>query len=139
MIKERTEEDKIVQAGIEVILGGKTYFIRPLVIRDSREWRAKVIKLVAPVPRNAMITMETPDDFERTLTDMMVTIPNQVIDLFFDYAKDLDREEIEGVATDEEISNAFRGVIEVAFPLAQNAPDVVMRPYQQKKKVKTSQ
>ena len=126
---ERTEEQKVARAPIVVILGGKEYEIAPLVIRDSREWRRKVIKLVAPITQITKTSTDTPEDFEQALTTLLVTMPDQVIDLFFEYAKDLNKEEIEAVATDAEMAQAFREVIAIAFPLAQSVPEVVMRIY----------
>jgi len=126
---ERTEEQIVAQAGIDVTLGGKSYEIAPLVIRDSREWRKKVIGMIAPLPGFSKTSTDTPDDFEQALTALLVTMPDQVIDLFFEYAKDLDREDIESKATDAEIAQAFKEVIAVAFPLAQSAPDVITRLY----------
>ena len=123
----RTEEQKVSQANIEVILGGKKYEIAPQVIRDSREWRKKVIALIAPLPSLVNITMDEPEDFERALTQMMVIMPDQVIDIFFEYAKNLDREEIEGVATDTEMADAFLEVVQVAFPLSQSLPKVMSK------------
>ena len=128
MVKEtRTEEDKITQSGIKVILGGREYEVRPLVIRDSRGWRRKIISLIAPLPKLVKTTMDNPEDFESVLTQMMVTMPDQVIDLFFEYAPDLNREEIEKVATDAEIAKAFEEVVKVAFPLAESLPKVMGR------------
>lgn len=135
---ERTEEDKVVQAGIKVILGGVEYSIPPLVIRDSREWRRKVIALIAPLPELTPKSIDTTEDFENALTTLLVTMSDRVVDLFFEYAKELNQEEIEAVATDAELSQAFREVIEVAFPLAQNAPDMVTRLYSTKTTKKSS-
>ena len=123
----RTEEQKVARAPIVVILGGKEYEIAPLVIRDSREWRRKIIGLIAPLPKLVDVTMDKPEDFERALNQMMVTMPEQVIDLFFEYAKNLDREEIEGIATDTEMAKAFEEVIKVSFPLAESLPKVMAR------------
>jgi len=134
MVSERTEEQIVAQSGITVILGGKSYEIAPLVIRDSRPWRQKVISLIAPIPQMTKTSTDTPEDFEQALTTLLVTMPDQVIDLFFDYAKDLDREEIESAATDAEMTQAFKEVIAVAFPLAQSAPDVITRLYGGEKK-----
>ena len=116
----RTEEEKIVQAGISVILGGKEYSVAPLVIRDSREWRKGVIKLVSSLPKYAKVTSDTPDEFGEALKAIMVDMPDTVVDLFFQYAKELNQEEIEAVATDAELAIAFEQVIEIAFPLAQS-------------------
>ena len=129
-METRTEEQKIVQAPITVILGGKEYDIKPLVIRESREWRNKFIEFVAPLTRLAGVTTETPDDFEAALKNMMVTMPDKVIGLFFDYAKELDRDKIEGEATDAELAKAFEEVIKVAFPLAESLPKAMGRLYQ---------
>ena len=124
---ERTEEDKIIQAGIKVILGGKEYSIAPQVIRDSREWKKKVIKLVAPLSHDIKVTDDDPKSFERVFTKLLVDMPDQVIDLFFDYTKDLDRDEMEGVATDAEVAEAFAEVMKVAFPLAQTVVDTLAK------------
>ena len=124
---ERTEEEKIVQAGVKVILGGQEYEIPPLVIRESREWRKKVISLIAPLPQLVKTTTDTPEDFEGALTQLLVTMPDQVIDLFFEYAKSLNREKIENVATDVEMRDAFAEVVKIAFPLAESLPKVIER------------
>lgn len=129
MVKERTEEEKVVRAPIKVIFGGNKYEIAPLVIRDSREWRKKVIGLVAPLPQMIKTTLDVNDSdaFGKVLTNMLITMPDQVIDLFFEYAKDLNREEIENIATDAELALAFEEVIKVTFPLAESLPKAMAR------------
>ncbi|MBA7640132.1 hypothetical protein ES703_47797 [subsurface metagenome] len=117
---ERTEEEKIVQSGIKVILGGEEYLIKPLVIRDSREWRAKVVKLLAPLPGYTEANSDNPDKFSEALNAIMVTMPDQIVELFFDYAKDLNRDDIESKASDAEVAKAFEQVVEIAFPLSQS-------------------
>jgi len=124
---ERTEDEIITQAGIKVILGGCEYEVRPLVIRESREWRKKVIKLIAPLPQYAKTSIEDTEAFEQALTTLLVAMPDEVIELFFAYAKDLNRVEIEDSATDAEIQEAFRKVVEIAFPLAESLPEVMKR------------
>ena len=118
--KERTEEEKIVQAGIEVVLGGKGYAIKPLVIKDSREWRKGVVGLLSSLPQYTSVTTDTPDEFGEALNAVMVALPDKVTDLFFLYAKDIPREEIERTVTDAELAKAFEKVVELAFPLAQS-------------------
>jgi len=113
----RTEEQKIAQAPLEVILGGEVYKIRPLVIRDSREWRQKCTGLMTSLVANANVTTDNPDALGTAMGVLMVQMPDQVIDLFFEYAKDLEREDIEVVATEAEIAEAFLGVFALAFPL----------------------
>ena len=130
---KRTEEEKLTQAGFKVILGGKEYDVAPLVIRDSREWRKKVIELIAPLPTLALTSLDTPEGFGQALSSMLLEMPNEVIDLFFDYTKDLNRPEIEAVTTDEEMAKAFMEVIAFAFPLADSPAEVLRRLYPQKK------
>ena len=103
---ERTEEDKIVQAGITVILGGNEYSIAPLVIKESREWRKRVVLLLSSLPAYAEVTTDTPDEFGEALNAMLVSMPDKVANLFFDYSK-LDRDVIETTATDAELAKAF--------------------------------
>ena len=123
----RTEEQVVSQAGIEVTLGGDKYQIAPLVIRDSREWRKKVIDLIAPLPDLVNVTMDDSAGFGEALKQIMVVMPDRVADLFFQYAKDLDRDEIEGKATDTELSEAFEGVLKIAFPLAESPMKILKR------------
>ena len=54
------------------------------------------------------------------MSALLVEMPDVVVDLFFEYAKDLNREEIELVAVDSEIAKGFEQVVEVAFPLARS-------------------
>ena len=115
-VEARTEEEKVVRAPIVVILGGNEYNIAPLVIRDSREWRKKAAIFQAAVAKYASVDSNNPVEFEKSLIEMLTDRFDQTIDLFFDYAKDLDPEEIEGKATDGEIVVAFQEVIKMAFP-----------------------
>jgi len=117
---ERTEEQKIVQAPLMLILGGRQYEVKPLVIRDSRAWRAKLAEMLGRLPQYAGITTDTPDKFQGALDALLVAMPDQVIDLVFAYAKDLNREQIEAEATEAEIGEAFNQIMAVAFPLARS-------------------
>jgi len=125
--EQRTEEEKLTRAPIVVILGGKEYKVAPLVIRDSREWRKKVVELIAPLP--GLININTDDEkgFGEALNQLLVAMPDQVLELFFEYAKDLDRKEIEGAATDAELKDAFAEVMKIAFPLAEAVPATMLR------------
>jgi len=52
---------------------------------------------------------------------------HKIIESFFEYAKELNREEIEAIATDAEMSVAFQEVIKVTFPLAESPMKVMER------------
>ena len=127
MVNKRTEEEKLTQASIMVILGGKEYGIAPLVIRDSREWRKQAIKLIKTLPQIMKMNTDNPEEFESGLTDLLVTKPDEATDLFFAYAKGLKKEEIEAVATDAELAVAFEEVIKLGFPLAENPMKLMAR------------
>ncbi len=124
---KRTEEEIVSQARIKVILGGREYKIAPLVIRDSREWRKKVISLIVDLPQLLKVTTKDLEGFGGALKRIMVDNPDHVIDLFFEYAKDLDRDEIEGLATEEDIEVAFEEVMQVAFPLVRSLTKAMAR------------
>jgi len=116
---DRTEEQKIYQEGITVILGGKEYKVKPLKLRQEREWRQKFAEIMGTLPKYAKITTDNPKAFGNALKALMVNLPDQVVDLFFLYAKDLNRKEIEEEATGYEVAEAFKVVISLAFPLPQ--------------------
>jgi len=113
-MSKRTEEDKILQNGIKVILGGKEYSIRPLVIRYSGAWRKKSIPLVASLMRFTSFMSEVKpgntEGLEQAVTEMFTTRTDEMLDSFFEYARELNREEIEGIATDGEVIDAFMEV-----------------------------
>jgi len=113
----RTEEDKITQTGISVVLGGETYQVRPLRIIESKEWRKGVASLLGQLPRYVKANTDNPDEFESAMNSIMVSTPDAIVDLFFSYAKDLPRQHIEETATDKELAVAFGEVMKIAFPL----------------------
>jgi len=113
---ERTEEQKLARDPLRVILGGKEFDIPLLVIKDSREWRRKASELLAALPGYANTSTDDPDQFKSAMNALMVAMPEQVIDLFFLYAKGLKQDEIEAVANDLELAEAFKQVAAIAFP-----------------------
>ena len=119
MSQKRSDEDKVTQAPIMVSFGGKEYELKPLVIKESREWRKQFAGVLKGLPL-FVNAIDTTKHFEKVINGMFMDVPDQVIDLIFAYAKDLPRDEIEAVATDAEMSKAFESIIEVAFPLARS-------------------
>ena len=116
--ESRTEEEKVTQASIEVILGGKPYQIKPLVIRESREWRKRLAKEIGAFSEFVGVDTNDPEKFRALVEANLVDRADAVIDLFFAYARDLSRDEIENTATDTEINAAFVEVLKIALPLA---------------------
>lgn len=116
--EQRTEEEKLFQDGVTVVLGGKNYEIKPLKIRESRKWRGEFADLTGQLARHAKVTTDNPEAFAESVKALLVTMPDQVADLFFDYAQNLDKKAIEEEATDAEVAKAFQEVVALAFPLA---------------------
>jgi len=119
MSQKRSEDDKITQAPIMVSFGGKQYELKPLVIKESREWRRQFADVLKGLPL-FVNAIDTTKHFEQVINGMFLDVPDKVIDLIFAYAKDLPRDEIEAVATDNDMAKAFEAIIEVAFPLARS-------------------
>ena len=126
---KRTEEQIVTQASILVSFGGKEYELKPLVIRESREWRRQFAAILGELPLFVSVA-DTTEHFQQVINGMFMDVPDKVIDLIFAYAKDLPRDEIEAVATDVEMSKAFESILEVAFPLSRSmmgAPTLLSR------------
>jgi hypothetical protein len=79
------------------------------------------------LPKFTKTNSDNPDDFEEALTNLMVKLPDRTSDLFFLYAKSLNRDEIEGIANETELANAFEELVKTAFPLAAAAPKMMAR------------
>jgi len=131
---DRTDEQKMFQEPTIVILGGREHEVKPLVILYSRPWRKKVIGLISTLPKYAKVDTSKPDEFSEAINVLMVESQNAIIDLFFDYAKDLPREEIEAEATEAELAVAFEGVLGMAFPLSETLPQMMTPPKSQSAK-----
>jgi len=119
---DRTEDQKVHHDPFKVILGGQEYDVEPLVIKYSRPWRKKVIDLISDLPKYARVDTDKPDEFAEAVKILMVKSQDSIIDLFFEYAKDLPREEIEETATEAEVAVAFEVVMAFAFPLSETIP-----------------
>jgi len=115
----RSDDDKLTMAGVPVYFGGKTYYVKPLVIKAASAWRKKYTKATTELSLAAAITADNPEDFRRAMNTLAVDMPDMATELFFDYAKDLPQDEIEEIATDQQMAIAFRTVTRLAFPLLQ--------------------
>jgi len=114
---ERTETDKILQSPVTVKLGGQDYEIKPLPIKYSAPWVGKIVNLLGEASVLGKITPETPDLWKEAFTTLIATGPAQIIELFWEYARDLDKTQLEEVATSAEIMAAFEEVLTFELPL----------------------
>lgn len=114
---DRTEEDKIIQAPVTVKLGGVDYSIPPLPIKYSLPWVKKVSKILMGVVSLENVTSDNEEAFADAFGEIMVSRPEQLIDLFFEYARELDKDAICEVASSAEIVCAFEEVLSFERPL----------------------
>lgn len=104
---QRTEEQKLLQSPLKVMLGGKEYEIKPLVMRYSAEWRKKAMPLIGFLIH---YTHLSPEEQEQTILELFRTKLDEIIESFFEYARELPRKDVEESATDVEILLAFMEV-----------------------------
>ncbi len=112
----RNEDDILLQRPLEVTLADKQYTIKLLPIRAQAEWRRKVVPLLSGFMALGGISTEDPAKFEAGLASILIDTPEKMLDLFFDYARDLDRDEIENTATEAEVAVAFKKIVAVVLP-----------------------
>ena len=124
----RSEEDKLAKAPIVVVLGGKEYEIKPLVIAESRPWRKHYAETMVALLKTKNAEVDSMEGLARGMNELFSTLPDTAADLFFAYAKTLNRAEIEEVATDQELADAFTLVISVAFPLVKSLMKAAANP-----------
>ena len=116
---ERSEEDKLTQKALKVTLGGKEFEVAPLVIKYSRDWRKKSMPLITFL---IQYSRKSEDDMEDSIQELFGEKTDEIIESFFEYAKDIDRDEVEEIATDGEIITAFMEVFSAfVSPLSEAA------------------
>ena len=114
----RDPEDVLMQAPLEVRLGGQSYKIKPLTIAKSREWRKKAATEFGAMVALLATKSATQGEAQAAAETLAVSFPDACLDLLCAYAPDLPRKQIEQEATEPEVARAFMEVIEnLAFPL----------------------
>lgn len=114
----RDAEDILMQAPLEVRLGGKSYEIKPLTIAKSREWRKKAAKDFGAMVALLATKSATQGEAQAAAETLALSFPDACLDLLCAYAPNLPRKQIEQGATEPEVAHAFMEVIDVlAFPL----------------------
>jgi hypothetical protein len=114
-MKPRTEDDVIARTPITTKFGDKEYSIALLAVLPQREWRKKLFAELAPI----LATFDFKVDGQSMadgLTAALLTFPEKLSDLVFDYAPELSRDEILAAATEEQMTLAFSAIAAVAFP-----------------------
>jgi len=112
----RTEEDILLQRPIEVTLAGKSYEIALLPIRAQAAWRRKIVPLYTEFLGLSEVDSDDPEAFRAGMMRVLAGGPDDLIDLFFEYAVDLDKDEILDTATEWEVAEALRQIVAVVIP-----------------------
>ncbi|HUV56615.1 MAG TPA: hypothetical protein VMV84_05215 [Dehalococcoidales bacterium] len=123
---KKTEEEILFHDGVEVILGGEKYPVKPLTLRKDREWRQKLSALMASLPKYTQVTTDKPEEFGGAIEALLATNPDKVTELFFDYTCDLRQEDFEDKATAVEVAMGFKQVMKLAFPLPRALTEAMM-------------
>lgn len=111
----RTENQVLLMQPFEVILAGKTHEIKLLPIRRAIAWRKKVVPLISGFLTLEGISTDTPEEFMAGMMGYLSDKPEEILDLFFEYACDLDRDEIEATATEWEVAAVFSQIAEAVI------------------------
>jgi hypothetical protein len=108
-----------------VVLGGQSYTIKALPIRQSKAWRTKLegpfAELSTALEGAGKIELSSGVDIGRlvrTLSGTLIGSIDLLMDLLFEYSPELaaDRERIEEEAFDEEALEALAEVLRLAYP-----------------------
>ena len=116
----RTTEDKQIEKAIELDLGGAKYPVQPKSYKRSKEWCAKYSEYVKKVTdvEQAETKNIKPTELAENMTYLMFDSFDELVDLFFEYADELqpDRDKIEDTATAWEIYIALQEIVGLANP-----------------------
>ena len=108
MPQERTEEQILTKAPIEVKLGDEMYKLPILSVLKMAEWRRKLIAVANEIGGMGVSLM--------SLGTCFIAFPEKLIDLVFAYCPDLPQDKLRETATEEQFVTAFSAIIPVAFP-----------------------
>ncbi len=130
---DRTDTQKLGKEAITVMLGGKEYEIHPLVIKYSGEWRKRSMPLIGFLMGYSRLAAQGDSvALQEAVTELFTTKTDEILDSFFEYGRELPRNEIEETATDGEIIGAFMEVFNAfVAPLSRTAPTTEMTPSEQ--------
>lgn len=115
---QRTEDQILSKAPIEVTFGDKKYYIPVLTIKAQREWRERVATEVGQIMNGMSGTVDnkTIPQLSRGFTSALIQFPEKLADLVFAYDLSLPQNVILEEATEEQISAAFSLIMSVAYP-----------------------
>lgn len=119
---------------VVVTLGGTAYRVRQLPMRAEAEWRRQVQAKLAPVmgliANFNQIEFNTPADFAaflQGLAPLLLDAPDLMLELLYAYAPALadHAEEIGEAAYSDEVMEALKAVVGLAYPFARDLAGLV--------------
>ena len=115
----RTDEAKLLQVPISIVLAGKDYEVPVPSYAVNRQWRLAFCEHSKKMAAVSKIDGEDPDSIVKHADAVIMDQIDGVIDLLFLASPELQeiREEIEDTATEEELLDAAQAVMEVLSPL----------------------
>jgi hypothetical protein len=130
----RTDDDRVRAAPLTLILGGQERLVKPLVIRQSREWKALLAESLGELSGLSFDNWVgeggrvAPQGVKEALALLAVQVPEKLETLVFDYLKRADAatdtEALRDLATDEEIVEALWLLLRVTFPFVWKLGDL---------------
>lgn len=111
----RTEAQIISQAPIKLTFGEKVFDVKPLRMGKNLEWKEKLTNEFGDIIK----TFEEPAGVNNLLSGLtlaLMRMPEKLAKLVFEYAPYLPKNEIMELATDEQLSQAFSEIMQVAYP-----------------------
>lgn len=135
-MRERTEEEVFSKTPQQATLGSVKYDFKPLPIMKTRAWRAKLTEIM----HNVVGTMSVPESEQSigpALTAALVAFPDKVLELVFAWSSfvfvkdeageitdvkfdesacELPKHKILTEATEEQLGEAFKSIMVMAYP-----------------------
>jgi hypothetical protein len=115
---ERTDSDKLSREPVMVKLGNTEYPIHPKPIIESRKWKKLAKKEIDKIDPVFNVQME---DYQKSLPllkELIFENLDNLVDLVFEWEKELPKKEIMNTATEEEMIDALIIILRMAFPFA---------------------
>jgi hypothetical protein len=114
----REEEAIVLQEPIQVMLGGRRHEVPIPSYRANRIWRKAFLEYQKRILPIARMDAKDPESILANADDALGFQIDGLIDLLFLAAPELDREEIEGSATERELFRAAQEVCQALSPLS---------------------
>ena len=118
--QDRTETQIMGKRPSKVMLGSRSYEIKPKSINDSTQWKEQLVNRLAPVLQSMEVKPEDPEGFAMALQGLLIQFPAVVIDLVCEWNEDIkkDIEKIKEEASEQEMVEVFMTVLGLAFPFS---------------------